>query len=238
VLVFVFGTILFYLERFSCPYRDQMMKEELEHYDEVCLHDQGYEQSGLALDNVLCCDPTSRALDFGNAAHSCWLAIVTMTTVGYGERYSKTVQGRFFSVVCMFSGIILIALPTAIVGQNFQEVYRNVLDQQRSLKRKSSKQLAIDSMSTLVRKASKSSISPFDSPAAKSSRNPRSASSRSPQSVSWRRMEIISARSNTHKEKLNALQTREQRVQEQLKTDIRNLVQILETHPLRSESVT
>jgi hypothetical protein len=51
-------------------------------------------------------------------------------------------------------------------------------------------------------------------------------------------MEIISARSNTHKEKLNALQTREQRVQEQLKTDIRNLVQILETHPLRSESVT
>merc|ERR1712193_521868 len=81
--------------------------------------------------------------DFGNIAHACWLAIVTMTTVGYGDLYPKTFQGRLVGVVCMFSGILLIALPTAIVGQNFQEVYRHVLDQQeRNTKRRVSKQFS------------------------------------------------------------------------------------------------
>merc|ERR1712182_22912 len=101
-------------------------------------------------DGVLCCDKNSRALDFGNIAHACWLAIVTMTTVGYGDLYPKTFQGRLVGVLCMFSGILLIALPTAIVGQNFQEVYRHVLDQQsRTLKKRSSKQLTMGSITAM-----------------------------------------------------------------------------------------
>lgn len=65
-----------------------------------------------------------------------------------------------------------------------------------------------------------------------------SKSTQNPQYVSWKRIEILSGRSRTRNEKLKDLQVREQRIQEDLKTEIRNLVQILESHPLRSESVT
>jgi hypothetical protein len=256
VLVFVFGTALFFFERFSCPYRDQMPESELALYDDVCLYDQGYLSSGKALDSLLCCDKNSRALDFANIAHACWLAIVTMTTVGYGDKYPKTVQGSFIGVSCMFSGILLIALPTAIVGQNFQEVYQQVLIQQKRLKRKSSKQFALDAMSAispLARKSSKNSVVAFDSPISKNprppdARNPRSQSpprnrihefgSRNPQAVYWKRLEIISERSKARSEQLKGLQLQEQTIQERLKSEIRNLVQILEAHPLGSESVT
>merc|ERR1719379_2148894 len=131
-------------------------------------------QSGTALNDVLCCDRNSRALDFGNIAHACWLAIVTMTTVGYGDKYPKSFQGRVIGVICILSGILLIALPTAIVGQNFQEVYRNLLDQQaRQMKRKSSKQLTLASITSLKRRAnSVRSPSATESSPSKSTRNP------------------------------------------------------------------
>ena len=45
------------------------------------------------------CDPNARALDFSNIAQACWLAIVSMTTVGYGEKYPKTLQGRLVALL-------------------------------------------------------------------------------------------------------------------------------------------
>jgi poly-D-alanine transfer protein DltD len=156
-----------------------------------------------------------------------------MTTVGYGDLYPKTFQGRLVGVVCMFSGILLIALPTAIVGQNFQEVYRDMLEQQqRTLRRRSSKNMTINTITALKKKASVARMGKGDE------REQTAKSSKNPQNVSWKRIEILSDRSNSRKEKLKALQVREQRIQEELKTEIRSLVQILEAHPLRSESVT
>jgi hypothetical protein len=156
-----------------------------------------------------------------------------MTTVGYGEKYPKTFQGCIVGVTCMFSGILLIALPTAIVGQNFQEVYRDMLEQQqRTLRRRSSKNMTINTITALKKKASVARMGKGDE------REQTAKSSKNPQNVSWKRIEILSDRSNSRKEKLKALQVREQRIQEELKTEIRSLVQILEAHPLRSESVT
>jgi hypothetical protein len=161
-----------------------------------------------------------------------------MTTVGYGDKYPKTVQGSFIGVSCMFSGILLIALPTAIVGQNFQEVYRDILnDQQSRLKRKGSKTgLSISAISNLKRRAStirRNSQELDSSPSVAGGK-----SSGQPRAVSWRRIQLVTERSNARKEKLKALQVREQRIQEELKAEIRSLVQILESHPLRTESVT
>jgi len=48
-----------------------------------------------------------------------WWAIVTMTTVGYGDFSPETLQGRFFAVLVMFSGISLTAMFTAIVSSIF-----------------------------------------------------------------------------------------------------------------------
>jgi len=45
-----------------------------------------------------------------------WWAIVTMTTVGYGDFYPATPEGRFFAVIIMFAGISLDSLLTATIS--------------------------------------------------------------------------------------------------------------------------
>ena len=48
-----------------------------------------------------------------------WWAIVTMTTVGYGDFAPKTLEGRMFAVFVMFAGISLTAMFTAIISSIF-----------------------------------------------------------------------------------------------------------------------
>jgi len=44
-----------------------------------------------------------------------WWALVTMTTVGYGDKVPRTVYGRLFSVLWMLIGVCLIAIFTAAI---------------------------------------------------------------------------------------------------------------------------
>ncbi len=48
--------------------------------------------------------------------NSLWWAIVTMTTVGYGDMAPSTDLGRAIAIIIMFSGIILIAIITATIS--------------------------------------------------------------------------------------------------------------------------
>ncbi|MFQ6613994.1 MAG: potassium channel family protein [Fidelibacterota bacterium] len=48
-----------------------------------------------------------------------WWAIVTMTTVGYGDFVPKSPQGRIFAVFVMFAGISLVSLLTASISSIF-----------------------------------------------------------------------------------------------------------------------
>ena len=53
---------------------------------------------------------------FNNIPNSIYWAIVTMTTVGYGDITPTTPVGRFFSAVIMLIGYTIIAVPTGIVS--------------------------------------------------------------------------------------------------------------------------
>jgi voltage-gated potassium channel len=48
-----------------------------------------------------------------------WWATVTVTTVGYGDLYPKTVEGRLIGMVLMFVGIGFLSLLTASVASRF-----------------------------------------------------------------------------------------------------------------------
>jgi hypothetical protein len=41
---------------------------------------------------------------------------VTLTTIGYGDMVPQTVGGRIFGSLTAVFGIILIALPVAVIG--------------------------------------------------------------------------------------------------------------------------
>jgi len=51
-----------------------------------------------------------------------------MTTVGYGDMTPITIPGRMLGVLCMFSGIILMATCVMIIGGNFEQVHQSSLN--------------------------------------------------------------------------------------------------------------
>ena len=62
---------------------------------------------------------------FGSVPAAMWWAIVTLGTVGYGDVVPVTALGRLVSVFTIVVGLIMIALPVAIVARAFaDEVHR------------------------------------------------------------------------------------------------------------------
>lgn len=57
--------------------------------------------------------PGSNIHTFGDAA---WWTIATMTTVGYGDHYPVTTEGRFIGAALMISGIALLGTVTATLA--------------------------------------------------------------------------------------------------------------------------
>lgn len=52
---------------------------------------------------------------FASIPVSLWWAIVSFTTVGYGDIYPITPEGRIFTAVVLFIGLGVIAVPTALI---------------------------------------------------------------------------------------------------------------------------
>jgi voltage-gated potassium channel len=62
---------------------------------------------------------------FGNIPAAMWWAIVTLGTVGYGDVVPATALGRLVSVFAIVGGLVMIALPVAIIARAFaEEVHR------------------------------------------------------------------------------------------------------------------
>ncbi|ORX93434.1 voltage-gated potassium channel, partial [Basidiobolus meristosporus CBS 931.73] len=61
--------------------------------------------------------------NFDSIPASFWYVIVTLTTTGYGDMVPETFIGKLISFPVMMCGILLIALPSIIVGRHFTVVW-------------------------------------------------------------------------------------------------------------------
>lgn len=59
---------------------------------------------------------------FGTIPDAMWWAIVTLSTIGYGDVVPVTVLGRLVASATIVSGLVMIALPVGIVANAFSEV--------------------------------------------------------------------------------------------------------------------
>ncbi len=53
---------------------------------------------------------------FKSIPHSLWWAVVTLTTVGYGDIYPVTAGGRIFTFFVLMLGLGVVAVPTGLVS--------------------------------------------------------------------------------------------------------------------------
>ena len=67
----------------------------------------------------------------GSFGDALWWAVVTATTVGYGDVSPVTVEGRFIAVVLMLTGIGVIGIFTATVASYFFEQDRSEVEEMK-----------------------------------------------------------------------------------------------------------
>lgn len=66
---------------------------------------------------------------FGSIPRALWWAVITLTTVGYGDAYPVTALGKLIGGSLALSGIAFVAMPTGIIAAAFSDAMQRRRDQ-------------------------------------------------------------------------------------------------------------
>ncbi|EMP41778.1 Potassium voltage-gated channel subfamily C member 2 [Chelonia mydas] len=78
----------------------------------------------------------SKHTDFKNIPIGFWWAVVTMTTLGYGDMYPMTWSGMLVGALCALAGVLTIAMPVPVIVNNFGMYYSLAMAKQKLPKKK------------------------------------------------------------------------------------------------------
>jgi hypothetical protein len=88
----------------------------------------GITERGAYLRNVAFLDGVEELDEspFPSIIHTFWFVIVTVTTVGYGDAFPTTREGKFMGSLTMLCGVVVLAMPVGVIGANFSNEYERV----------------------------------------------------------------------------------------------------------------
>jgi len=69
-----------------------------------------------------------------------WWAIITVTTVGYGDVLPESYVGKLAGSILLVCGILLISIPVAVIGNQFQDVYIKETRENKELQRRKTRE--------------------------------------------------------------------------------------------------
>ncbi|XP_024913586.1 shaker-related potassium channel tsha2 isoform X3 [Cynoglossus semilaevis] len=75
-------------------------------------------------------DPDS---GFSSIPDAFWWAVVSMTTVGYGDMCPVTIGGKIVGSLCAIAGVLTIALPVPVIVSNFNYFYHRETEHEEQL---------------------------------------------------------------------------------------------------------
>ncbi|XP_072304946.1 potassium voltage-gated channel subfamily G member 1 [Eucyclogobius newberryi] len=77
------------------------------------------------------------AREFSSVPATYWWAVITMTTVGYGDMVPRSIPGQVVALSSILSGILLMAFPVTSIFHTFSRSYVELKqEQQRALQRR------------------------------------------------------------------------------------------------------
>ncbi|XP_067904984.1 potassium voltage-gated channel subfamily G member 4a [Heterodontus francisci] len=73
---------------------------------------------------------TGKGKDFNSIPASYWWAIISMTTVGYGDMVPRTIPGQVVALSSILSGILIMAFPATSIFHAFSRAYLELKQEQ------------------------------------------------------------------------------------------------------------
>ena len=69
---------------------------------------------------------------FNNFFDAVYWAVVSLTTVGYGDIYPVSLAGRLVTMVSSFIGVAIVALPSGVITAGYLEEIKNNSDEENN----------------------------------------------------------------------------------------------------------
>ena len=90
---------------------------------------------------------------FGSIPRSMWWAVITFTTVGYGDVYPLTYPGKIIGACTAIGSIIMLAGPISVMSSTFGDKYQEHSNRQARMDELARRDTALDSIKQMRAKA-------------------------------------------------------------------------------------